>query len=472
MKYWIEAEGTGHYFFYAFPVCLILLFIIMRGRRIRFLLPSVIITVVIANPWFFQKWEEMELYAYWRILWIIPVIPVVAAVIPSITEKYNSILLDEKSTWKMISIKGITVITGIVAIIIGGSFVYNTTRGQFEISPGNKAKLPDHVVQIADKLLELDDHPRVVFQDPLGVYIRQYTGAIDTLFGRDMSGYIMYSPSAAAIEANTIINDPEGDCYRLEQIMLDEGYDYLVVAGEKNNEGLILIDQVCGYSIYKVEGLPSVIKKRNELGQVVSVTNIDKDGKPCNNDQGFATTTYRYNYYGDLIYEFHTDAEGNGVLDSTGKAGYEREVDSHGHIVMERYFGADGSAVKIYKGYAEIRWVYDGSNLVSFSFYDENGNPIKNKQGFFCVKRIYNKTGNVIEEKYYGTDETPIMMQYGYSEIRSEYNLGHKITEMYYDTEGKPVNGINGYHRILYTYDQEGHILSEEHYNTDGSLVN
>lgn len=85
--YWIETEGIGHWFFIAFPVCFLCLFIWFKGRRVRFLIPSLLISLIIINPWFYKKWDELGLYAYWRILWVVPVIPVVAGLVPSITER-------------------------------------------------------------------------------------------------------------------------------------------------------------------------------------------------------------------------------------------------------------------------------------------------------------------------------------------------------------------------------------------------
>ena len=89
---WIETEGSGHWFFYAYPAALLFLFIWLKGRRASFLIPSLLITVVIINPFFVRKWNELGLYAYWRILWIIPVL---AAVVPGITEKIALIREEE-----------------------------------------------------------------------------------------------------------------------------------------------------------------------------------------------------------------------------------------------------------------------------------------------------------------------------------------------------------------------------------------
>ena len=88
-RYWIETEGTGRWFFIECPVALLCLFIWFRGRKVRFLIPSLLISIVIINPLFYKKWDELGLYAYWRILWVVPVIPVVAVLVPSITERIH-----------------------------------------------------------------------------------------------------------------------------------------------------------------------------------------------------------------------------------------------------------------------------------------------------------------------------------------------------------------------------------------------
>ena len=91
MENWIAAESFGHSFFYAFPICLIVLFALLKGRRLRFLVPGLVITLVIVNPLFYKYWEELGLYAYWRILWIVPVLPVPNDIpIPLRPDAYNS----------------------------------------------------------------------------------------------------------------------------------------------------------------------------------------------------------------------------------------------------------------------------------------------------------------------------------------------------------------------------------------------
>ena len=228
IRYWIGIEGTGHWFFVAFPVILICLFIWFKGRRVRFLVPSLLISLIIINPLFYKKWDELGLYAYWRILWVVPVIPVVAGIVPNITERISQ-------SW----IKAVVTAVGVGLVVFGGTFLYNGTGGSF-VEATNAAKLPDYVVQIADKLLELDENPRVIAQDPIGVYIRQYTGKIDTLFGRDLSGYILPVEEKTR-SINEFLNN--GEKKPIAQYMLDDGFDHLIYNGDAG-ECFELVDKI------------------------------------------------------------------------------------------------------------------------------------------------------------------------------------------------------------------------------------
>lgn len=100
----------------------------------------------------------------------------IAALVPVVTEKIDSAAEGNdliNSPWLNGVSKLILIAIGVVGIIFGGSFVYNTSRGQFEIPTADGSKVPGFVVDIADRLLELDEHPRVIAQDPIGVYIKR-----------------------------------------------------------------------------------------------------------------------------------------------------------------------------------------------------------------------------------------------------------------------------------------------------------
>lgn len=423
IRNWIELEGTGHWFFAIYPVMFLCLFIWIKGRRVRFLIPCLLISIVIINPLFYQKWDELGTYAYWRMLWVVPMIPVLATAIPSLTEKL-------RKTW----IKGIIVTFFIGGIILSGTFLYNGTGGSF-VEATNIDKLPEKVIQIADRLLEFNDYPRVVAQDPIGVYIRQYTGNIDTLFGRDIHGNILY-PSMMAKEQIAAIS--AGDWKSASQTMLDEGYEYLVISGEVGTE-FEYVDSVDDYGIYKPVGVPKVIKERNEQGQVNKVTTVDENGQAINCESGYSSISYGYDQNGFIIYEFYSDLDGTGVEDEKGIAGYRREYDSKGNITVECTLGADQERVAAYQNYAEIRREYKEDKIIKEAYYDANGNPAIQPGGYYAIIQEWDNN-NLISRIYLDQMGVPSNRSDGYSKVTF---TDRKIT--FYDIDGNeiPLKGKN-----------------------------
>ncbi len=438
IRAWITTEGTGHWFFVAFPACLILLLFVLKGRRRVFLFPTMLITALIINPWFYKVWNNSAIYAYWRLLWIVPVIPVVAAVIPAITEKQDGY---NQREW----IKRTLTVFGVLIIAIGGTFLYKGPGGAFS-KTALAAKLPEATIEIADRLLELKNNPRIVADPSVGVYIRQYTGEIDTLYGRNIYGFIS-GLNSSGIEAFNIMDDPEGNMESLAQLMLDENYDYMVTA-EDNREmnSFELVDRIQGYGIYKAIGVPTCLREYDELGRIISETYLDEAGKPREGANGYSTVYWKYDDWNNVVYEFRVDSNGIGVEDENGCAGFEKEFDRSGHIITHRTLGADKKPSISTMGYAEVRREFDGDKLISEAYYDDSGCPIRQISGYASFSTVYDKNGNFISREYYDESQQSINRVEGYSKV--EWILddnGRTRNAIFYNTDGERVaiEGIN-----------------------------
>lgn len=459
----VQLEGAGHYYFYAYPVAIILLFIFMKGRRIRFLLPSLLITVIIVNPWFYEIWTKLGHYGYWRILWVPPLIPVVAA-LPSVVSEY-------------INKKWLKYLTGVVFVVLFGflgSFIYTTSKPiPFRIPAENSSKLPNYVVKVADKLLEMKDRPRIIAQYPVGILLRTYSGKIDQLFGRDIDGYI-YSPSSLAISIDQAIEDK--DYAKISQAMLDDGYDYLILNDENTaveTEYLKLVERADQYGIYEAIGKPHVIKERNELGQVISVSSVDENGNIINGENGYATIWYEYDNNCFISREYRTDVNGKGVLNAEGFAGYAQEFDMYGHCIAYRALGEDGTPVSNKQGYAEWRREYRGHDIVQESYYDNEGTPVNRKDVLYSsVHYSYDRNHNRTEEYYYNKEGKLFMLPAGYAGMKRSYDQNSRVASVsYLNTDGKPVDIINGYAREEREYDQSGNVVLQRYFDSNDQPV-
>lgn len=385
---WIKAEGEGHWLFIAFPVALLCLFIWLKGRRLRFLIPSLLLSVAILNPVFYKKWTDLGLYAYWRILWVVPVIPTVAALIPSIAEKTTK-------PWAKAAIAA----AGTALIILGGTFLYKGPGGNFS-KAANAAKLPEAAVQAADRLLELEDRPRAVFQYPIGTYLRQYTGEIDQLYGRNIDGYIM---SAGSDAWNVHTQLTEGNLEAVATAMANDGYEYLVADPTGREDVLIMagfeqLGTAAGYGIYRAHGKPALRKERNELGQVLSVTAIDENGDPIKSINGYASVSYEYDNGSNVIKQSFMDETGALVISPSGYAEVRRIYEGN-HLIYEAYYGPDGNPLKQLAGYVAIAQKWDGDTLLSRTYLDPDGNETNREDEF--SKAVWRQEGTCTNLHFY-----------------------------------------------------------------------
>ena len=505
----ILQETKGNFYFFVFPLTIIALLILLKRRRISFVLPLILITIGIVNPLFYYVWNKLGLYAYWRILWIVPIIPVFAALGPAINERIGN-------KW----FKIVTTLVFAVVLALMGSFVYLGAEGRFVIPATNASKVPQGVADVADYLLSLKEKPRIIAESSISTYIRQYTGDIDTLYGRDVSGYIFSASSDARevsneleslVEDITVSEDVSlKDLYNginmsaVADVMLNDGYDYLVLneVSEKlldqlDESGFELVQNISGYSIYSVHGIPTVIKKRNELGQVISETSVDADGNPVVNDDGYSTILYEYDRNGNVSRVFYTDINGKGVLDRNNRAGYEREYDLQDHIILERNIDQNGNPIVANNEYAEMRREYTGKYWTKTSYYDTSGHLLNNAYGYASTERQLDEKGNVFDQIYYGEDGKKVVTSYGYAEIKKQYDGNYVVKEAYYGANSglinnkygyayvvnskngnnethkyygeneKPVMTTFGYSIVTREYDENNNLISEKYYDTE-----
>lgn len=401
--------AEGNLFFWIGPASAILLVCFFKERRVRFAIPALIMMILIMNPFVKKLFEQItETGYYWRILWIVPIIPCCAALPAMLSEKTNNQYL-----------KSMVAIACIAVFILTGSYTYDERLGRF-FPAGNPEKLPEEEVKPLRKLLEIDDHPRVVSDVWMGIFARQFAPQLNMLYGRDMLNYI-YTPSQSARAIYNELTSEETDFHKVASIMLDEEYDYLITddrpEGRKEailGAGFTLLESTEIYGIYQVHGHPSVRKERNNLGQVISITSIDKEGVPINNEYGWSTVFYEYNRDGYIAREFKTNTKGEGIANAAGEAGFEREYDNRGSVILERVLGSDGKPFINSSGIAEVRFVYEGKHIIQEDYLDPYGKPLLQPAGYTSVKQKWDGE-NLVLKTYCDSNGTPVMRADGYS---------------------------------------------------------
>ena len=242
----LENNGNGHYFYIIGLISAGILLFVLPNRRKSFVIPTLLMGLFIANPWFKDLWvNKLHLRYYWRILWIVPVMPLCAALPAMLSEKI-----------KNGNLKGLVAIIVAAVFALTGSFVYTSPGCLFTTPATNYAKLPQNAVDVADFLLAREENPRVIADKSISIYLRQYDGHIFPMYARDIDGYI-YGPSDSARQAHSVISDPDGDLSIIAGIMREENFRYLVVKdGEEERKRQLSINhfekigQVSEYGIY------------------------------------------------------------------------------------------------------------------------------------------------------------------------------------------------------------------------------
>ena len=252
----LGSNARGHYYYYLALFSSLILLVLWKKQRKTFVIPALIMGLVIANPWFKDLWTNvLQILYYWRALWIVPVIPLCAALPAVLSEKAHND-----------NVKGGIALVMAVVFVLTGSYVYQHSDNTFIIPVPNADKLPDEAIRVADVLLTMDESPKIVGDRDITIYIRQYTGKIETLYGRDINGFIVSRRVDGTIQTlnpyawrvKEALENRKEDLSFLAPMMIEEGYEFLVTKAEDEerktelkNCHFELVNQVAGWNIYR-----------------------------------------------------------------------------------------------------------------------------------------------------------------------------------------------------------------------------
>ena len=230
----------GNLFLILFLAGLVFLLVFGKGKRKTLAFPTLFILLLVFNPLMYKYvWTKLLRYAYWRTIWLIPVITVIAVATIRLAVRFKKLPLR------------ILVVALIMGIAAGtGTYVY---IDKFS-TVNNLYKLPDPVIHVCDILLDQEEVPYALVDDTLTCYIRQYTTRIHLLYGRDAWGYIdNISDEADLVHLQMVSEDP--NYIWIAGQMRSMGYKYLVILSDESVDemediGYTYIAETDGYQIY------------------------------------------------------------------------------------------------------------------------------------------------------------------------------------------------------------------------------
>lgn len=199
-----------------FLAALVYLFFAGKHWRRWVAWPALVLCVLVTEPHIYQFLQKYMLgKTYWRLFWIIPVMPVIACAAVDIVGRIR-----RKTTAAL-------ALGGILFLIAGcGSLVYGHSQTSFSKAE-NAYKIPQRVVDVCQFLLELDEQPRIVAEPSIYLYARQYSADIQMMYGRDEDGYIHTIDDQRKRVADEMSSD-DPDLAYIHDIMEELDYSYLI----------------------------------------------------------------------------------------------------------------------------------------------------------------------------------------------------------------------------------------------------
>lgn len=274
-------------------------------------------------------------------------------------------------------------------------------------------------------------------------------------------------------------------------------------------------------------GSASIVYNPDSKGNITNIISYDENGKLflipyiIDNFITYCMHTMKYDNNGNIIEGAFYDVNTNKYITGEIYHKYRRKYDDNDNLIEESYYDKNDNLIICDSNYSIYKRKYDENyNLIEESYYDANGNPtiqeeyyhlaeykynkynqITNKKyygpsnklvlgfyGFnskFADTRIkYDRTGNVIEERYYDDFNNLILNSKNYAVRKINYNdKGIKIDESFYGTNEEPIlitdkydffntnKYQSGMQKIKYEYDSKGNIIEKSFYGTDGKPI-
>ena len=239
-----EYMGTGLILIW-FLLSLLYLFLREEKKQIRilFLYVPLVLLVLFFNPLFSKGLSTyLGKEIYYRVLWLLPVTPVLAYTILHIC-----VCLKGK--------KRMAFTMGAVALVIlSGSYIYeNRIFGRAE----NLYHVPQSVVEICDVIEIPGREVTAVFPLDMVQYVRQYSPTVCMPYGREMLVGTAWNEWAIQNDLCDVMEADEINAAELGRLAREEHCVYIVLPLDKKVKGTLQSEayeefaQIRGYGIYK-----------------------------------------------------------------------------------------------------------------------------------------------------------------------------------------------------------------------------
>ena len=160
------------------------------------------------------------------------------------------------------------------------------------------------------------------------------------------------------------------------------------------------------------------------------------------------------------------------TCDMNGIYGLQYEYSELGQIVTISNLDQDGEVFDCRYGWAKAEYTYNKSGLVTGEqFKDKNDNNVWNKNVSF-TELTYDENNNLIAMTFYDEDGKLCNTSYGCAIATYKYNAIYQLVSCsYYNSENEAAYDENGVHSYLYTLNSKGQVVDLSFYDASGNYT-
>lgn len=158
---------------------------------------------------------------------------------------------------------------------------------------------------------------------------------------------------------------------------------------------------------------------------------------------GVGGKRYEFDDRGNIVKVSYVGQDGEPGVHPAGNASFTANYDTRGNRIREEYWDKDGRPYSLGAGAAcRFQTTFDDwGRSVEVRYFDAQGDPAINEDGYHRSLQRYDEKGNQVEYQTFDVADRPTAGQSGYAGWTAEYNRFGSITKIvWHDAEGKPGN--------------------------------
>lgn len=228
-----------------------------------------------------------------------------------------------------------------------------------------------------------------------------------------------------------------------------------------------------GEPVRNQKGYAEIRIAYDRRGEAESVSFFGEDGKPTVDLEGIAQIHWEYDRHGNKITQLNLGVDGKPTNSIRGIAKAHVQYDKHDNAILESYFDSKGDL--LYGIHREYDYDFARGNMTKESYFDADGNPMMDENGFASMSMEYNEQGLLTKQKYLGRQGSSLDSKQHVCEMRLDYDKRGNLTQLSsFDAKGAPMATQHGFSSLHMAYDQYGNLIQVSFFGVDNTpfLVN